>query len=835
VTTGHGDPAGPAKVGAAPLGSRPLHLIGNAHIDPVWIWDWREGFGEVWATFRSALDRLSDHREFVFTASSAAFYAWIEHHDPAMFDEIRAAVASGRWCIVGGMWVEPDCNLPSGESICRQLALGQRYFRRAFGRSARVGFNPDSFGHAAGLPQLLAKSGITAYVFMRPGPLERSLRHTFVWTDPSGSRVTAFRIPVDYGSESAVSTLDRVAEVSAMSEVDQMPLMCFFGVGNHGGGPTESMLKALEQTMAADGRLRYSSPDAYFGELDGLRETLPVVGGELQHHAVGCYSVSAWIKAANRSSESALLDAEVFESAACRLLERQAEQVAFGRAWEQLALCQFHDVLAGTSSESAYRTIRSRFGYVDTFADQVTTNALYEIAHHVDTRIDEVAPQERQNLWSMEQPPAAPFVVCNPLAWPVSQVVEVPRSSKQVLDHEGQVIVSQATSSGETTMYLSHTIFTAKVEALGYRLYWLRGGRMRPVDPAHSPGVPVMECGRFRVVVDEGSGAIVSIVDLASSTELIAPGGIRLVVLRDDSDTWSHGLTRYEGEQQPLEFEGWELVEVGPVRSKLRLRFRSGASRVVVDVTVHEEAPFVELRIRADWHSPQTVVKLRIALGLGPDNRITAGAAYSHQDRQSTGEEVFQGWVDCFEQSSNRGIGFTTDHLYGYDADSTGIRITVLRNPLAGDHGGPWSMRVGEDFLLTDSGPHDSTVRIHPHDGDWRSAQMTARADEHHRPVSVVVDTYHDGRLPGRGSFLQVQPPEPGYVRSVKRSEDGVGTILRLVEPRGEDVSLTLTGGLLGRPVTAGLTPYEVQTLMVPDRIDEPPRVVSIAEFGSNE
>jgi alpha-mannosidase len=323
------------------------------------------------------------------------------------------------------MWVEPDCNLPSGESICRQLALGQRYFQRAFGRSARVGFNPDSFGHAAGLPQLLAKSGITAYVLMRPGQLERPLpRHAFVWTDPSGSRVAAFRIPVDYGSESAASTVERVAEVSAMSEVDQTPLMCFFGVGNHGGGPTTSMLQALEQAMATDGRLRYSSPDAYFGELDGLRETLPVVEGELQHHAVGCYSVSAWIKAANRSSEAALLDAEVFESVARRLVERQAEQVAFGRAWEQLALCQFHDVLAGTSSESAYRTIRSRFGYVDTIADQVTTNALYEIAHHVDTRIDEVGPQERQNLWSMEQPPAAPSLSAT--RWPGPS----PRSSR---------------------------------------------------------------------------------------------------------------------------------------------------------------------------------------------------------------------------------------------------------------------------------------------------------------------------------------------------------------------------------------------------------------------
>ncbi|HEY3523762.1 MAG TPA: hypothetical protein VGK63_08660, partial [Candidatus Limnocylindrales bacterium] len=136
---------------------RILHMIGNSHIDPVWLWQWPEGYGEVRATFRSALDRMNEYPEFIFTADSAAYYAWIEEIDPAMFEEIRTRVAEGRWQLAGGWWVEPDCNLPAGESFVRHALYSQRFFLSRFGRSATVGLNVDPFGHHAMLPQLLRR------------------------------------------------------------------------------------------------------------------------------------------------------------------------------------------------------------------------------------------------------------------------------------------------------------------------------------------------------------------------------------------------------------------------------------------------------------------------------------------------------------------------------------------------------------------------------------------------------------------------------------------------------------------------------------------------------
>ncbi len=150
-----------------------VHLIGNAHLDPVWLWQWYEGYAEVKATFRSALDRMKEFPDFRFTSACAAYYEWVRDSDPAMFDEIRARVREDRWSIAGGWYIQPDCNIPSGESFARHALISQRFFRKEFGRTARVGYNVDSFGHNGSIPMLLRNSGMDAYVFMRPGPHEK--------------------------------------------------------------------------------------------------------------------------------------------------------------------------------------------------------------------------------------------------------------------------------------------------------------------------------------------------------------------------------------------------------------------------------------------------------------------------------------------------------------------------------------------------------------------------------------------------------------------------------------------------------------------------------------
>ena len=175
-----------------------VHMIGNAHIDPVWLWQWPEGYQEVRATFQSAVERLDDYPEYVFTCDSSLFFAWVEESDPELFARIRAHVQSGRFQVIGGWWIEPDCNIPAGESFVRQALYGQRYLKEKFGITATTGANIDSFGHNATIPQILAKSGCDSYVFLRPGLKEKELPPLFWWESPDGSRVLAYRIPHEY-------------------------------------------------------------------------------------------------------------------------------------------------------------------------------------------------------------------------------------------------------------------------------------------------------------------------------------------------------------------------------------------------------------------------------------------------------------------------------------------------------------------------------------------------------------------------------------------------------------------------------------------------------------
>lgn len=810
--------------------NEPLHVIANAHMDPVWIWNWREGYGEVWATFRSAIDRLAEQPELIFTASSAAHHAWIEEQDPVMFAQIQAAVAAGRWYLAGGMWIEPDCNLPSGESLARQLLAGQRYFQRAFGQTATVGYNVDSFGHSSGLPQLLAAAGLTSYVFMRPGEHERELpAQLFSWRDSSGTALPTYRIPFDYASAEPAELAKLFSAGAELAAAQHTALMLFVGVGNHGGGPTRATLAEVDQLRAVNRAIRYSDPGAYFLAATG---SAPEVSGELQHHAVGCYSVSAWVKAANDHAEGALLDAEVTDLIAARLADRPSRQGELSRAWEELLLCQFHDIAAGTASSLAYPTIAARFGHAETVADQVTTNALYQLAHRVDTSPAPGTTVERHwSFWKGDEGNGIPFLIHNPLGWAVRQPVIATRPAARVLDSAGREVPHQAVASGEVTLFSSHTLFVAELPPLGYEVYWLQGGdRMTVTRPEQS--APVIESDTLRAEIDPASGAIISLLETATGRELVADGGIRPVLRADSSDTWSHGLTSYDGQLLAIEFDGFEVIKAGPIRWTLRMRFRCGDSTLTEDLSLVAGLPFAAVRLRANWSLPRVVLKLLLPWRLGPDLRTVAGAAYDIAEREPTGsEEPVQGWLDCYSPAADAGVGLATGHLHGYSATASTVALTLLRNPLAADHGGTWGEGADEDFATTDTGLHDAVIRIYPHAGDWRSAALTAAAAELTRPPLVIADTYHDGALPPKGSFLTVSPAGTPVVRAIKRAESNDGIVLRLVEPVGATLTVHLTGDLLGRDVSVTLKPFEVRTLLVPDDPAAPPQPLTIAEL----
>ena len=349
------------------------YLIGNAHIDPVWLWDWQEGCAEVRNTFRSALDRLNETDGWIFTSSSACYYAWVEKTDPEMFAEIRRRVQEGRWSIVGGWWVQPDCNIPSGESFCRQSLYGQRYFTEKFGVKATVGYNVDSFGHNAAIPQILIKSGMKNYVFSRPGAHEKDLPPLFDWQGLNGDSVRAARIPIGYESNSLPELKTKTEKFEKLRDTAFAEQMLFYGVGNHGGGPTAEMLEWLV-AVKNEKNFEFSSVPNYFDSVKVI--SAPTVGGDLGKHAVGCYSADARIKQSNRKAENSLVAAEKFAAVSGKLFGDGYQTERFEDEWKKVLFYQFHDSLGGCSIKNVCDDAVAAFESANSSAEEIAAYAM---------------------------------------------------------------------------------------------------------------------------------------------------------------------------------------------------------------------------------------------------------------------------------------------------------------------------------------------------------------------------------------------------------------------------------------------------------------------------
>ena len=245
-----------------------VHMIGQAHIDPVWLWHWSEGISVVHSTFQSALDRMNETPDFKFTASSAQFFQWVAENDPAMLKEIRKRVEEGRFNVVGGWWVEPDMNIPSGEAMVRQGLYGQLTLQRLIGRRAKVAFNPDSFGHTGNLPQIIKSQGMENYIFMRPGLKEKTIpADLFWWEGTDGTKVMTYRIQFGYNDSGSVHTkVENLVNLYAKEPLKNV--MAYYGAGDHGGGATKINISSINDIRKEKGapNVVYSTPEIYFKE-----------------------------------------------------------------------------------------------------------------------------------------------------------------------------------------------------------------------------------------------------------------------------------------------------------------------------------------------------------------------------------------------------------------------------------------------------------------------------------------------------------------------------------------------------------------------------------------
>ncbi len=813
-----------------------MHMIGNAHVDPVWLWRCEEGCHEVMASFRSALDRMNEDPDFIFSASSAAFYAWVEQISPPMFEEIKQRVAEGRWEIVGGWWVEPDCNIPHGESFCRHGLYGQRYFHEKFGKIATVGYNPDSFGHAGTLPQILKKSGLDYYVFMRPSRQEKGLPGAlFWWESDDGSRVLTYRIPYEYGTKPEDIDL-HVRRVALELRSPHKHIMAFYGVGNHGGGPTRrniASIRRLDQEPALP-RLVFSRTGDFFHAVEQEHLRLPVVHEDLQHHAVGTYSAHSGIKAWNRRAERMLMTAEKFCSLAAMLTQAPYPAEELRRAWRQVLFNQFHDILAGTSLETAYDDARDALG-----------EAMSIAARHLNTATQSLA-------WNIVVPRIEgtnPLVVFNPHAWPSRSVVNMEYGilpeDHVLVDDEGRRIPFQRTPSEATVRRRDRLNFLADLPPLGYRVYRVVPRQSLPDDamgveeaagdaPNVTAGPTWLENERFRLEFDAEDGSLKSLFDKEAGIEVMYCVGAVALAVNDRSDTWSHNVFRYHNPAERFALKSMTVTANGPVKAVLRVVSECGRSSLIQDFTLYAGLDHIDVFCTVDWHEQFRLLKLLFPINVH-FQAATSQIPYGHIVREVNGDEEPGGaWVDLSGASRVNdepyGVSILNDSKYSYSVHQREIGLTVLRSPIYAHHD-PMVPDPQRMYMFIDQGIQRFRYAIFPHRGSWQEAGTVHRAAEINQgPVALAGNMGPEGFLPLSAAFLEVEPPNI-IAQVLKQAEDGGGLVLRLYESSGQAAHARVRMPQVGRAFEADFAPSEIKTFLLPNDVSAPVQEVDILEW----
>ena len=805
-----------------------VHLIGNAHLDPIWLWRWQEGCGEVLQTFRSALDRLNEYPDFVFTCSSASYYKWVEEIDPDMFEEIRERVKEGRWVPVNGWWVQPDCNMPSAESFARQALYSQLYYNEKFGRICKTAYNVDSFGHSGMLPQIIKNGGMTAYVMMRPGAHENAeIPNMFMWESLDGTQIPTFHIPdaSGYGSGNA-EAINRSRDLAEkLINEEGHGMMIFYGVGNHGGGPTRGLIEYVQTQLKRDGYhdMVFSSPDAFFEAHCIEKVELPVWKYDLQHHSSGCYSATSLVKQLNRKLENSLYFSEAFATVASKTAGMRDRTEDFKEAWLDVCFNQFHDILCGCSIMEAYDDVNASMGHALTISDRIQNEAFLRIARRIDTWIDGVSdPVCEVRGHSCGKFPR-PVVVFNPLSFPVKAPVRTYHPSKQVTDDAGNdVIFSNVRSSRSNDSHLD-TVFIADVPAMGYAVYWLKScwdeNRDLPeihIDTDVSAFGFSMENEYLKVKFDEHTGFITSLVDKISGYDYASadkPIAVPTVIDDHKTDTWAHMVFRFHDIKGIMKLEKIELVESDNARAVIRTRHSFGGSYLVQDFILASGQKVLRSKCKALWTEDFTLLK--ISFPVGGENRInTYEIPGAYIKRPTNGEEEPAGrWgAISFDDGGRRTLAVVNDSKYSYDCPDNDLRLTVIRNVIFADH---YSDRPAANFNFTDEGMQRFEYGIFVGDGEAeKSGIMNEAAKFNIRPMAVP-ESFHKGTLPQRKSYLSVDKDNI-IMTAFKFCEDGSGDcIMRFYETRGEDTRAHIVCEMLNADFNVDFGHNEIKTLRI--------------------
>ncbi|MCM3784232.1 alpha-mannosidase [Neobacillus mesonae] len=744
-----------------------MHMVGQSHIDIAWLWPVRETVRKTSRTFSTVDALMNEYPGYKYAQSQPLLFSFLKENDPELFERVKARIKEGRWELVGGMWVEPDLNIPSGESLIRQMLYGQQFYQEEFGKTSRIEWLPDTFGYCASLPQILKHGNIDYFMTTKLGwnDTNQFPYDLFYWVGIDGTPILSY---LNHGVNEHTMPKDIHEHWQSYREkAKHSEQMLLYGHGDGGGGVTREMLEYIDRAelMVGQPASRYSTASDFFAGIEQAGPKLPKWRGDLylELHR-GTYTTHGRNKRNNRKAEILYREAELWQVMSQQEKgSQEKESLTLEEGWKLILLNQFHDIIPGSAIKESYETSDKEYTEIFEIGNASLQRSLNEIAASVNT----------EGLSAGE-----PYIVFNSLGWNRSALIHIQSEAQpmKACDEMGKELLTDYVDG-------SVIVHIPDIPLLGYKTIWLQPDKNASGKSRQDEAVSLdyWETEYYKVMFNE-QGEIISLFDKKCNREVVKPGerANRFQFFHDRPtlwDAWDIDPRFEEQEAGEAELLDQQIVSRGVTGDILRFRWRMHHSEITQDIVFYHDNKRIDFKTYVAWNEAHKLLKVSFPIHVVTDKatyEIPFGALERPTHRNTSWEQAqYEVCGHRYADVSEYGYGVSllNDCKYGYDIQDSTIRLSLLRAPKWPDDS-------------ADLGEHHFTYSLYPHEGDSRSGQTVRHAAELNAPVPFLAATRGQGRLASTGSFIDLNSKHV-MLDTVKLSENGEGIILRFYESSG--------------------------------------------------
>lgn len=800
-----------------------VKCVGHTHIDVAWLWRLKHTREKCARSFSTVLRLMEQYPEYTFLQTQPQLYEYIKEDHPEMFEKIKAKVKEGNWEADGGMWVEADCNLTSGESLTRQILLGGKFFREELGQEIKYLWLPDVFGYSWALPQILKKSGIPMFMTTKISwnQYNRMPHDTFKWRGMDGSEVLTHFITAPepwsqpgswfytYNGHLTPKIVKGVYDAYSDKNLTD-ELLISFGYGDGGGGVNRDMLEYRRRVDKMPGlpSLETSKAADYFKDLrekvENTDEYVHTWDGELylEYHR-GTYTSQAYNKKMNRYLENYYRNVEWLTAmdAINKGDIKEAKQDELTEGWKIILTHQFHDIIPGSSINEVYKDSHVNYEKAEAIAKEIEQSVF-------------------TNIMGAEE---STWTVINNTNWNRSDYAHIVTEAKgQFVDEAGNVLKAQETHNG-------YVVYVDNIPAMGWKVIKLVDNTSNSVENntnVFTFADGIIETPFYHVELNE-AGHMTSLVDKKADRQVLAKGAkANVIQMFEDKplahEAWDIDIYYQEKMREVTDLTRMEVTEKGPLHMVVRLEWNYMNTKIKQDMTFYVEDKRIDFKTWVDFRERKQLMKVAFPVDIR-STYATYDVQYGNVQRPTHWntswdwarfETVAHKWVDLSER--NYGVSLMNDCKYGHDIKNNVIRLTLLKSATHPD-------------TEQDQGEHEFTYSLLPHEGSWVDADTEIRAYYLNNPLKVEAGKAKEDAY----SFLNI---DNKYIEvdAVKRSEDGKTLVIRCHEYTGGKQKATITldakvkgwqeSNLMEKPegdhftsetITLEFGPYEVKTVLV--------------------